>query len=135
MASVNLRFFKGKKIRTYLVLLSGSGGMLRGIWKTAAWKPAAGSSLVEIGLQPIHDGMAHCLGSHLFYRLHLKRCCSNSTYIPMHFYDMSQETLKGEGGDIGGFTSLNICWTPTGKLVLGLVGTLREKTENDKISE
>lgn len=32
-------------------------------------------------------------------------------------------------------TSAKVCWTPTGKLALGLLGTRREKTGSDKMSE
>lgn len=38
-----------------------------------------------------------------------------------------------EGPDV--FSSQRVCWTPAGKLVLRLVGTLRKKTESDALSE
>lgn len=43
--------------------------------------------------------------------------------------------MQGEADGIGGFSSSKVCWVPTGKLALGLMGTLMEKTENDRMSE
>lgn len=39
------------------MLLSGSGRVRRGVWKTAPGKPGEGPGLVEAGQEPVHDGM------------------------------------------------------------------------------
>lgn len=43
--------------------------------------------------------------------------------------------VQGEVDGTGRFNSSRICWTPTGKLAMGLVGILREKTEHDNMTD
>ena len=63
MAFVSLRFFKGKKLGTYLVLLSRNGGMLKGSGKQ-----------LRRNLPEVEWTTASAF--HVFYRFHVKGCYS-----------------------------------------------------------
>ena len=121
MASMSLRFFKGKKLGTYLMLLSRNGGMLKGSGKQ-----------LRRDLPEVEWTTASTF--HVFYRFYMKGCYS----LTLHALPPISRTCHGwiwksgkhtEGGRKRpwGFNSSQIRQTPTGKLALGLAGTLKEK--------
>lgn len=115
-------------------------GLLRSVWKTVTWKSAEGQSLVQIRFWSNQNGRSHCLhfpfilyasfGKMLLLTLHIFPHVSTTRHRLWRSWD-----VQGEMDGTGSFKSSRVCWTPTGKLALGLVGTLREKTENNKRSD
>lgn len=96
--------------------------MLSGVWKTVTWKP-------------IQNGMNHCLSFPFILqvsfekRLFLKLSISCHTFL-RHVLGVSEgvRSAQREKYVTSAFNSSRVCRTPTGKLALGLVGTLKEKT-------
>lgn len=72
MASVNLRFFEGKKLGIYLVLLSRNGWMLK----------VSGKQLYR-NLPKVERTTASA--SLVFYWLHVKACYSLTARTATHF--------------------------------------------------
>lgn len=114
--------------------------MLRGVWKTATWKPTEGQSSLQIRLLSIPNGIRHCLHFPFISYASFAKILLLTLHIFPHISTTHHSELEGvgvcRGGEVDGtsrFNSSRACWTPTGKLALSLVGTLREKTENDKM--
>lgn len=96
--------------------------------------------MVKIRLWSIQNIIIHCLPFPFILYVSLEKMLLLTLPIFPHISITHHGEFEGVGVcrrevDGDSFNSSRLCWTPTGKLALGVVGTLREKTENDKMSD